>query len=44
MTYQILFQYRLLENIEYGSLCYTVGPCCLPILCMLLLLSRFSRV
>ena len=21
--------YRLLKNIEYSSLCYTVGPCCL---------------
>ena len=26
------FPYRLLQNIEYTSLCYTVGPCCLPIL------------
>ena len=29
---QILFPYRLLQNIEYGSLCYTVNPCCLSIL------------
>ena len=25
--FQILFCYRLLQDIEYGSLCYTVGPC-----------------
>ena len=29
---QILLLYRLLENIEYSSLCYTVGPCWLSIL------------
>ena len=28
----ILFHYRLLQDIEYSSLCYTVGPCCSPIL------------
>ena len=30
--FQILFPYRLLQNIEYSPLCYTVGPCCLSIL------------
>ena len=30
--FQILFPYRLLQNIEYSSLWYTVGPCCLSIL------------
>ena len=30
--FQILFHYRLLQDIEYSSLCYTVGPCCLSIL------------
>ena len=25
----ILFLYRLLQDIEYSSLCYAVGPCCL---------------
>ena len=29
---QILFSYRLSQNIEYRSLCYMVGPCGLPIL------------
>ena len=32
ILFQILFPYRLLQDIEYISLCYTVGPCCLPIL------------
>ena len=30
--FQILFHYRLLQDIEYSSLCYTVNPYCLPIL------------
>ena len=32
ILFQILFPFRLLHNIEQGSLCYTVGPCCLSIL------------
>ena len=28
----VLFYYCLLQDIEYSSLCYTVGPHCLPIL------------
>ena len=32
ILFQILFPYRLLQNIEYSSLCSTVGPCWLPIL------------
>ena len=32
ILFQILFHYRLLQDIDYSSLCYTVGPCCLPIL------------
>ena len=31
ILFQILFPYRLLQNIEYSSLCYTVNPCCLSI-------------
>ena len=27
ILFQILFPYRLLQNTEYGSLCYIVGPC-----------------
>ena len=29
------FYYRLSQNIEYSSLCYIVGPCCFPILYVL---------
>ena len=32
ILFQILFHYRLLQDIEYRSLCYIVGPCCLSIL------------
>ena len=27
ILFQILFPFRLLQNIEQSSLCYTVGPC-----------------
>ena len=27
IPFQILFPYRLLQNIEYSSLCYRVDPC-----------------
>ena len=29
ILFQIIFHYKLLQDIEYSSLCYTVGPCCL---------------
>ena len=29
---QILFHHRLLQDIEYSPLYYTVGPCCFSIL------------
>ena len=32
ILFQILFHYRLWQITEYSSLCYTVGPCCLSIL------------
>ena len=32
VLFQILCNYRLLQDIEYSSLCYTVGTCCLFIL------------
>ena len=32
ILFQILFHYSLLQDIEYSSLCYTVGPYCLSIL------------
>ena len=31
ILFQILFHYRILQNIEYSSLCYIVGPCWLSI-------------
>ena len=31
IVFQILFLIRLLQNIEQGSLCCTVGPYCLSI-------------
>ena len=34
ILFQILFHYRLLQGIEYSSLCYTVGPCWLSVLCI----------
>ena len=27
--FQILFHYKLLQDTEYSSLCYTIGPYCL---------------
>ena len=29
---QVLFSYQLLQDIDYSSLCYTAGPCCLSLL------------
>ena len=31
MTFTFTFHYRLLQDIEYRSLCYTVGPCGLSV-------------
>ena len=33
--FQIIFHYRLLQDVEYSSLCYTVNSCCLSILCII---------
>ena len=30
--FQTFFPYKLLQNVEYSSLCYTIGPCWLSIL------------
>ena len=32
ILFKIIFHYRLLQDIEYSSLCSTVGPCWLSIL------------
>ena len=29
ILFHILFHYGLSQDIDYSSLCYTVGPCCL---------------
>ena len=29
IIFQIIFHYRLLQDIDYSSLCYTVNLCCL---------------
>ena len=34
-----IFHYRLLQNTEYSSLCYTVRPCYLSILCIVCVCS-----
>ena len=35
ILFHILFHYDLLQDIEYSSLCYTVGHCCLSVLYIL---------
>ena len=32
ILFHFLFHYDLSQDIEYSSLCYTAGPCCLSIL------------
>ena len=32
IIFHIHFHYGVSQNIEYGSLCYTVGLCCLSVL------------
>ena len=43
VLFQIFFPYKLLENIEYNSLCYTVGPYCLSILYIVVYLLLLSH-
>ena len=33
ILFHVLFLYGLSQDIEYGSLCVTIGPCCLSIIC-----------
>ena len=35
ILFHILFHYGLSQDTECSSLCYTVGPCCLSILCII---------
>ena len=39
IIFQILFHYRLLQDTEYSCLCYTVGPCWLSILYIVVCIS-----
>ena len=32
ILFQIIFHFKLLQDIEFSSLCYRVYPCCLSIL------------
>ena len=40
--FQILFPYRSLQNTEYSSLWYTVGPCCSSILYIIVCMCWFQ--
>ena len=44
LFFQILFPHRLLQNIEYNSLCYTVSPYWLSILYILLCVSVNAKL
>ena len=39
--FHILFHYGLSQDIEYSFLCYTVGPCCLSILYIIVCIWGF---
>ena len=40
ILFQIFFHYKLLD-IYYSSLCYTLNPCCLSILCIMVSICKF---
>ena len=40
ILFQIILPFRLLQNIEESSLCYTVGPCWLSILNIIVCLCQ----
>ena len=43
-VFQILFPYRPLQSIEQNFLCYTVGPCQLSVLYIVVCICQFSSV
>ena len=43
IIFEIIFYYRLLQHIDYSSLCYTVNLCCL-LHSVLFILSRTSGI
>ena len=40
IRFQILFHYRFLQDIDFSSLCYIVGPCCLSLLYIVVYISE----
>ena len=36
VIFEIIFQHRLLQDIDYSSLCYTVNLCFLLLICLLI--------
>ena len=44
ILFQVLFPFRLFQNIEQSSLCYTVGPCWLVIYFKYLLMFLFTMM
>ena len=43
IVFQVLFPFRLLQNVEQSSLCYTVGPCWLSILNIAVCICQSQR-
>ena len=43
ILFHILFYYASSQNTEYSSLCYTIGPCWLSILCLLIVCLCWSQ-
>ena len=39
ILFHILFHSRLLQDVEYSWLCYTVGPCCSSILYLIIVVQ-----
>ena len=44
ILFQILFPYRLLQDIECSFLCCIVGPSCLSILCIIVLVIMYNSI
>ena len=42
ILFQIFFHYRLLQDIEYSSLCYRVGPFCVSVLYIEVCICHFQ--
>ena len=42
ILFRCFSHYISLQDIEYSSLCYTLGPCCLPILYIVMCLYSFQ--